>query len=238
MKLFAETRNVAAMCIASAMWYMVCLLFIPEPWCAIFKVIPLAVLVAALATKLKETTDPFDRKTLILPIIALCLSMVGDVFGDTKLGAFHDVSFLLQIFFFMAAHFVYIGSFVRFGTAPRPEGLSKLDLAGRIAIATILVIALVALCDNMLPALESKFRLAVCAYMVITIMMAFPSLMQTRRHVWYVILGATLFVISDAIIAWTSFIPNNIPLSVEDTMVFLTYYGAQILLNIGLIKKH
>lgn len=72
-----------------------------------------------------------------------------------------DGSFLLQIFFFMAAHFVYIGSFVRFGTAPRPEGLSKLDLAGRIAIATILVIALVALCDNMLPALESKFRLAV-----------------------------------------------------------------------------
>lgn len=40
------------------MWYMVCLMFIPEPWCAIFKVIPLAILVAALATKLKETTDP------------------------------------------------------------------------------------------------------------------------------------------------------------------------------------
>lgn len=238
MKALTDARVIAPAAIIAGMWYMVCLLFIPEPWCAFFKVIPLAILVASLSAKLKETKDPFDRKTLILPIIALCLSMVGDVFGDTKLGEFHDISFLLQIFFFMAAHFVYIASFVRFGVTPRPEGLTKLDLAGRIAIATVLVIILVVLCDKMLPALEPKFRIAVCTYMVITVMMAVTSLMQTRKHVWYVIQGATLFVISDAIIAWTSFVPNDIPLAVEDTMVFITYFGAQILLNISLIKKH
>ena len=47
-----------------------------------------------------------------------------------------------------------------------------------------------------------------------------------------------LFVVSDSIIAWTAFVPDNgIPLAIEDTLVFLTYYGAQLLMNVGLVKK-
>ena len=240
MSKFFERQSIVNAYIVSAMWYMVCVTFIPEPWCAFFKVIPIGLLIAGLAAHLRETKDPENRKTLILPIIALSFSMVGDVFGDVKLGSFKDMAFLLQMLFFMAAHFVYIGSFLRFMSAPRPTGLSKRDAWGRLGCTLFMVLFLMLLCDTVLPVLESKvFRLGVSAYMTIISVMVFTSIMQVRRHVWQIILGALLFAISDAIIAWTAFLPSNtIPLAIEDTLVFLSYFGAQILINAGLLKKH
>lgn len=237
MKTFFEARVIIPTYIVSAMWYMVCVTFIPEPWCAFFKVIPLGLLIAALAARLKETTT--DRPTLILPIIALSFSMIGDVFGDTKLGAFRDMSFLLQMAFFMMAHLVYIGSFLRFMSRPRPKGLSKRDTWGRLACVLFMVMLLMFLCDTVLQVIESPvFRIGVSAYMVIISVMVFAAIMQSRRHIWQMILGALLFALSDATIAWTAFLPSNdLPLAIEDTLVFLTYFGAQILLNVGLLSK-
>ncbi|MBP5571733.1 MAG: lysoplasmalogenase [Bacteroidales bacterium] len=222
--------------IVTAMWYMVCVTFIPEPWCAIFKVIPIGILIAALAVRLK---DAKDRQTLLLPIIALSFSMIGDVFGDMKVGSFKDVAMLWQMAAFLLAHVVYIGSFLRFMSAPRPNGLTKRDAFGRLGCVLFMVMFLMLLCDTVLPVLESPvFRIGVSAYMVVISVMVFTSMMQMRKHVWQIILGALLFALSDAIIAWTAFLPaTGIPLAVEDTLVFLTYFSAQILINVGLLKK-
>lgn len=237
MKITLDNRTIVPSYIIAAMWYMMCIKFIPEPWCAIFKIVPISLLIVALFSQLKELKT--ERWTLILPIIALSLSTVGDIFGDMKIGEFSDIAFLLQIFFFLAAHFVYIGTFVRYSLKPRPDGLSKWDAAGRLVAALLLILAVITLCDRVLSVVESPvFRVAISGYMVIISLMALTAIMQTREHVWFTIAGALLFVVSDSIIAWTAFVPDNgIPLAIEDTLVFLTYYGAQLLMNVGLVKK-
>ena len=240
MKLSLDKRNIVPAYIIAAMWYMVSLNLFPEAFCAIFKVIPLILLVIALAGRLKVTTKPEDRKTLILPIVALSLSMVGDVFGDVKPEPFKDLAFMLQMLFFMAAHFVYIGSFYRFMMKPHQNEHRPADNFGRLMVVLFMVVLMIFLSDTILPVLnDSKvLRLGVSGYMVIITVMVLSSVMQNRGHVWNMILGAVLFAVSDAIIALTAFMPSNtVPLAIEDTLVFLTYYTAQILINVGLVPK-
>ena len=237
MKSLLDKRYLIPAFILAAVWYTLCIRFIPEPWCAPFKVIPLALLVAALARELKATET--DRATLILPIIALCFSMTGDVFGDLKIGSFKDTAFLLQIFFFMAAHFVYIASFMRFAKKPRPEGLSKTDAAFRLVCTVAMVVFLVVYSNILIPKVESAaFRYAVGAYMIVISVMVLSAIMQSRPKVWPMIIGALVFVSSDAVIAWTSFVPDQgISEVLGDWLVMGTYYTAQLLINIGLLKR-
>lgn len=223
--------------ITAGLWYIVCIRFIPEPWCAPFKIIPLALLIAAIIRT--QRGSGAERAAWILPVMALCFSAVGDTFGDLKIGAFKDTAFLLQIFFFMAAHFVYIASFMRFAGRPRPEGLTKGDTAGRLVCMAAVAAFLLVYSNIIIPKVESSaFRYAVGAYMVVISLMCLSAIMQSREGVWPMIIGAMVFMASDSIIAWTSFVPDsNIPVVVEDFAVMGTYYAAQLLINIGLVKK-
>ncbi|MBR6457675.1 MAG: lysoplasmalogenase [Bacteroidales bacterium] len=237
MKSLLDKRYLIPAFILAGVWYTLCIRFIPEPWCAPFKVIPLALVVAALARELKAVTA--DRATLVLPIIALSFSMVGDVFGDLKLGSFEDTAFLLQIFFFMAAHFVYIASFVRFARRPRPDGLTKTDAAFRLVCTVAIVVFLLVYSNIIIPKVESAaFRYAIGAYMIVISVMVLSAIMQSRPKVWPVIIGAMVFVASDSVIAWSAFVPGQqIPVVLEDWLVMGTYYAAQLLINIGLLKR-
>lgn len=223
--------------ILTGIWYIVCIRFVPEPWCAPFKVIPLALLIAAIIRAQRGTSG--DRAAWVLPVVALCLSAVGDTFGDLKVGSFKDMAFLLQIFFFMAAHFVYIASFMRFAGRPRPDGLSKGDTAGRLVCTAAVVAFLLIYSNVIIPKVESvTFRYAVGAYMIVISVMCLSAIMQSRERVWPIIAGALVFMASDAIIAWTSFVPDHgIPAAVDDLAVMGTYYAAQLLINIGLVKR-
>ena len=237
MKSLLDKRYLIPAFILAGVWYTLCIRFIPEPWCAPFKVIPLALLVAALARELRGLKE--DRATYILPIIALCFSMTGDVFGDLKIGGFADTAFLLQIFFFMAAHFVYIASFMRFAKRPRPEGLSKTDAAFRLVCTVMIVVFLLVYSNIIIPKVESAaFRYAVGAYMIVISVMVLCAIMQSRPKVWPMIIGALVFVASDSVIAWSAFVPGqSIPVVLEDWLVMGTYYGAQLLINVGLLKR-
>lgn len=234
--LFSRRGLIPAFILTGA-WYIACIRFIPEPWCAPFKLLPLALLVAAIVRSNRGRTE--DRAGVVLPVVALSLSMAGDLFGDVKLGGFADTAFLLQILFFMAAHFVYIAAFLRYYGRPRPDTLPRREKSLRWLCIIGMVTYLVIYSNVIIPKIgDATFRYAAGAYMIVIATMFLSSVLQTREGVWTIVLGALLFVCSDSILAWTSFIPDHgIPVLVEDIAVMGTYYSAQLLLNIGLVRK-
>ena len=205
----------------------------PEPWCAPFKVLPLALLIATIIGAQRHTAG--DRLEWMLPVVALGLSGIGDLFGDLKFGSFSDTAFLLQIFFFMGAHFVYIATFMRGCWRERPEALPRSQRIFRWIAITALVAFLAIYGSFILPRIGNMaFRYAGCAYMVVISVMFLSAVLQTRRDIAPTVAGAALFVASDALLAYTSFVPGHgISLIAEDISVMGTYYAAQLLLNLS-----
>ncbi|WP_245832925.1 lysoplasmalogenase [Oceanobacillus timonensis] len=71
---------------------------------------------------------------------------------------------------------------------------------------------------------ETAYMILVIAYTVIIVLMSFSAIMTGNR---WAILGSILFIISDSILAWNTFITG---FTGAQEAIMLTYYGAQFLI--------
>ncbi|WP_240914027.1 lysoplasmalogenase [Microbulbifer harenosus] len=179
-------------------------------WMAALKIVPIGVLFWLAAQRLVGTT-----RTLAL--LALGFSAIGDVLLAIPF-ANH---FIFGLGAFLLAQLTYTVTFARNGTL-------SLCLAGR---AFAVLVAVVLLGRQVLPA-AGALALPVGLY-ILAISAMTLSAAAHRSGSSLLFAGALTFMASDALIAINRFV-NPVPLA--GTWIMLTYYVAQALLVVGLIR--
>ena len=153
---------------------------------------------------------------------ALLLSSLGDVFLALR----GEQWFVYGLGSFLVAHLFYITLFVR--NWPRPFVAS---LAHR-SVALLLLAFAVAMLAWLWPSL-GEMRPAVAAYMCALTGMAVTATLAGFRS-WWVVAGAALFMLSDSLIALGKF---KSPVVYGDSIIWATYYAAQVLIALGFIGE-
>lgn len=192
----------------------------------LFKVLPEVLLSAVLCSSAKRSSDPAGLR---LAFAALLFSIAGDAFGEFKSGFWGDHAFVLQVAFFAVAQVLYAISFARFV----PFG--KVG-APRLLFAALLAAYFVAMAVVLLGSIhEPVFKVAVLVYLCLLALMSITAVLQRREGYPCFVTGALLFVISDSMIAVGMFL-RTFPH--RGLLIMLSYFAAQLLLNIKLIKPY
>jgi uncharacterized membrane protein YhhN len=161
---------------------------------------------------------------------ALAISAVGDLFlGVRRMGALSGESlFMLGLGAFLVAHLVYIFLFRGYGAFKRgPAGAFRKVAIGAIVLA---VVSLLLLLWNSL----GPLRIPVVVYALVLAGMAIAANLAELDRPWAAI-GALLFVGSDAMIAISKF---RAPFAGSETLIWTTYYLAQLLILWGVSSNH
>ncbi|HJQ23950.1 MAG TPA: lysoplasmalogenase [Blastocatellia bacterium] len=153
---------------------------------------------------------------------ALLLSALGDLF----LALPGEQWFVYGLGSFLIAHLFYITLFVR--NWPRPFAA---DLSHR-AVALLLLACAAGMFAWLWPSL-GEMRPAVAAYLCALTGMAVTATLAGFRS-WWVVAGAALFMLSDSLIAIGKF---KSPVVYGDTIIWATYYAAQVLIALGFIGE-
>jgi len=161
-----------------------------------------------------------------LLIAALALSAVG----DACLAQEGETPFLAGLASFLCAHVAYVALFWTKG-----GGIAEiLSEPSRIVIAVALVAAVALILSRLWPALEAAMRPPVALYCVAILAMGVSSLSELGATV---VLGAVLFMASDAILAAGRFlVPAGDPRHAwMQPLVWALYYVAQLLLTLSFV---
>lgn len=151
-------------------------------------------------------------------VVALVLSLAGDVFLMLPP---RDEWFVAGLGSFLVAHLAYIG-----GLWLEPGGVSLARWLGGLEVLAVLGVVVG---GAVLRAAPQPMRPPVAAYMtVISLMVAFA----VGSGDWLAVLGAALFYVSDATIAWNRFVR---PLAPAKTVIIVTYHLAQFALVLSLL---
>ena len=180
-------------------------------WMAALKIVPIGALSWLAATALGGTTR-------LLALVALGFSATGDVL----LAIPFNNHFIFGLGAFLLAQLTYAGNFLR----NTQLGSRRFALRG-----TAIVIAALLLGRQVLPG-AGELALPVALYIVAIVFMALSAAAH-RSGSSLLFAGAVTFMVSDALIALNRFV-DPIPLS--GTWIMLTYYAAQALLIVGLIR--
>lgn len=160
--------------------------------------------------------DPVPEVARWWVLAALLASLAGDVF------LMLEDHFIPGLSSFLVAHLLYIGAFVAMGLESMPFVVGAALVAVLIRAVGVKVIVGASETDR-------SFGIAVSAYVaVISLMVAFA--IGTAR--WWVIVGALLFYVSDALIGWSRFVqafPH------QRVAIMATYHLGQIGLVLGLL---
>jgi uncharacterized membrane protein YhhN len=162
-------------------------------------------------------------------LVALAFSLLGDVFllgPDRRIAG--QPNFVLGLGAFLVAHLSYLVAFVKLhghGSAAISAVLTGLVLAGAVFAAVGRPILAGARAED--PRLAGP----VLAYLVVISLMVVGAWWTLDLRV---ILGASLFAFSDAVIGWTRF---RRPDRRGPVTVIVTYHLAQILLVLGLLRR-
>ena len=158
---------------------------------------------------------------------ALALALVLSACGDYAL-AMEPVRTQAGIAFFAAAHVTYIAIFA---LALARHGVRK---DGLVLVAALLAYAL-AMWLWLSPGMGALQPLASGYLGVIVIMAAVAAVVNGPR---LITLGALLFVISDSILAagWFRGLDIRYFVDVDGALVWITYYGAQVCLALGVVR--
>ncbi len=203
--------------IISSIVYAVILIVNPElPLHFIIKIIPI---ICLLILTIIHSADNIK----ILLLSALVFSAAGDI----TLGIDIENLFILGLIFFLIAHIFYIILFFKgfkFNKKSIPINILILIYAVTIGL--------------LLRNIENKYLIPVILYLLIITVMAvtasFYSTGNKYKTVYFVIIGAVLFMISDSIIAINKFLfefPFSRPIGI------ITYYAAQFFIINGFILK-
>lgn len=167
----------------------------------------------------------FDQNGPWLLVAALLLSAVGDAF----LAQDGEKEFLAGLASFLAAHVAYVALFAAAG-----EGALIMADPWRSALAAAMLVFSGLLLFRLWPVLDAGLRFPVAAYAAAILAMGLSALSLAAP---LVILGATLFVISDGILATERFLlqPSSQHRRWTRPAVWLLYYAAQVLITLGVI---
>lgn len=168
--------------------------------------------------------DRIPKKTAELVLCALAFH----TFGDILLLFSGENYFIAGIGAFFIGHIFYMVSLWR--------QLPGVKTSGKIGIIALTAAAAVAI---MLPFRISGF-LQVCAYIYGATLLSIVSFSLTglargRRTAVLSLMGGVLFVISDSLIALSSF--NSLHLPFHNSLIMLTYIAAQFLIVIS-FREH
>jgi uncharacterized membrane protein YhhN len=182
----------------------------------VFKVASVGLLIVVAATALRP------RKLLML---ALYFSALGDLFLDVrKLGPLGPVQlFLFGLISFLVAHICYFAMFTK-------ERSPSVSVARIIACAAVVTTAIVSL-RLLWPGL-AEMRTPVLAYSAVLTLMAITA--QRSRFGKLVAIGALFFVASDTMLAMNIF---GHPFAGARVLVWVTYYAAQLMMALGVVKE-
>lgn len=190
---------------------------------SISKFLVLATIVTLALVRFRNT----DRRGYAVFIAAgLIVSMVADV-----LIVF---SFISGLALFLSAHVLYtigISRFVRF------RWYVPLITAGLLAYGVAMFLYL-------FTGIDGALVVPVIFYIIIILTMLWMSLASTanaalpRRFVIRVIIAATLFVISDTILALHRFEREFLSVTMEPVAVLITYYAAQLMFALTLVRHN
>lgn len=207
---------------------------------------PLLMPVLALLLIQRTTKNNFDFKNFL--IASLFFSWLGDValmfVGAQQIGSYYYAGnpnfFLAGLIFFLIAHVLYIIVF------SKTTIQQKAILAQKPLLILPLLLYMVLLMAFVLPALISHpvnkaMTLPVVIYSTVIGAMVIAAANRYGRVAYpsfkMVLMGATLFMVSDSIIAINAFIyQNNMPLA--GPAIMTTYITAQLLIVLGVIKQY
>jgi alkenylglycerophosphocholine hydrolase len=187
--------------------YMLTLYLRPYPLSYMVKSIPIFCLSAFVWRNI-----PGKKGTLLF--LGFLCSGVGDIFLEFPLKAF----FFAGMGFFTLAHLFYIFVFLN------KPGLTP----GRAMALGVIIVYSLGFGSFLFPKL-GNMALPICLYLAVISVMGASACLGRFNHP-LVILGASLFIISDSIIAYTMFVA---PVSLSSFWVMTTYYLAQLLLAWG-----
>ena len=164
---------------------------------------PLTLLALIVVALLLDPDDPTVRAWFV---VALVLSLAGDVFLmlPRDLFVFGLASFLL-------GHVAYIAGLTAAGVETLPLVLG----------ATVVAVVAFALGRRILAAADPELRVPVAAYIVVISVMVVTAVGTGDGRA---IVGASLFYVSDALIAWNRFVQ---PLAFAPVAIMVTYHLAQ-----------
>jgi len=155
-----------------------------------------------------------------LLIAALLLSAFGDFFLAIRSTDY----FIHGLGSFLIAHLLYISIFTKFKKT-EPAGFKQRTL---VAFTATFSIAMIALLWPVLGALKAP----VIIYITVISLMAIAAILS-ELYGPLVVTGVFLFLISDATIAINKFLE---PLSFANTLIWITYFLAQIFLTFAIFQ--
>jgi len=176
------------------------------------------IMISLTAYVLASTKKPWSKHILL---IGACLfALIGDLF----LLSTDAQSFLLGLAFFLLMHLCYIYLFFR----QKAIGIHK-HITKIIAVTTLIMIANILLWNR-----TGDLQIPVLIYSIVIGGTLMTALMRWKTKGYYqVILGAILFIISDALIGVQEFFYRFDHLSF---FIMLTYGAAQFLILDGYLK--
>ncbi|MDH6234096.1 putative membrane protein YhhN [Mesorhizobium soli] len=157
---------------------------------------------------------------------ALALSALGDAFLSRGQG---EKAFLGGLASFLVAHLLYVALFAHSG-----GGLGMLLTSPRLLFGIIIAIFAIVMLAVLWPRVEVTLRLPIAVYVAAILAMGLAALTLPD---WRIILGAMLFIASDALLATEKFL-----LGARSTQrfwmrhaVWALYYAAQALIALGFL---
>lgn len=196
----------------------------------VLKALPELLIIVAILCNRKA----IGRRTLVPVAAALVLSVLGDTAGEFKFGEIIDIAFILQIAFFVVAQVCYTVSFVR-NIEDKWWKMTRREAVLKIAGILLIFIYIFFVASKVFAALDSIVFIIACAvYMGTLLASGTTSILQKRKGLALFVLGAMFFIFSDSIIAINSFVE---PVEHPRAIIMSTYFLAQLLLNVNLVKK-
>jgi uncharacterized membrane protein YhhN len=195
--------------IGFSVFYIAPLGLIPSGWGWLFKIIPIALLLQLALTSTRGNVR-------ILLGLGLVLSAVGDVLLAL------DGLFVQGLAAFLLAQVTYTALFLtqfRWQTGRLPWA------------ALIIVYALV--CTLFIVPEAGDMKVPVTAYMIAISLMAIAAGFRSDPQFLWVAMGALIFMISDTLIAVSRFVS---PFAYSGIAVMTTYYLAQLLICVGVVR--
>ena len=158
-------------------------------------------------------------------LAAIVFSLLGDVF------LMFEGYFIQGLGAFLVAHVFYILAF-------RPEASRFFSKKALLLPALLVIIYGAILLGIVLPNVGSALKLPITVYSLTILTMLLMTLHRFGQvpsdSFWYVIIGATLFVLSDSMIAVSRFVT---PFPLAGLLIMLTYGIGQYLIVVGYLKN-
>lgn len=176
----------------------------------VFKLTPMLLLIVlAFSTQAKNV----PRYKMLI-----CIGLIFCAIGDYTLQWF-----IIGLSSFLIGHIFYILAF-------RTTNEQQTPLAVKIGLLIYGVAMAVWIAGSLWSEGETVLAIAVCAYITVIMTMGWTSF---RTGCKYAIIGATLFIISDSVLAVNRFVTD---VAFAHEIIMFTYYGAQLFLMLSIAK--